>query len=411
MIKRILFLIIITASSTAFPDTNSLFDDLKGFGKNTVGGLDGLTYRVTSTEDYLRGDESPVPGTLRWGIEETSGPVWIVFDPDVFPVEVEQAIYLKQSLALRDNVTIDGRGSQVAIKRRYDWSVAEWNEIKEDVYECEIFPHFKSDRSLYGAILKLRSTKNIIISHIKFEQEMQGEERHPGKLKDSQCFGDAIQIYNLALNDNPNSSHQGNSYFDNIWINRSTFSSCKDECVGITRSSTIARSHLTISHNLFQDSYKGILIGNENDIDIGSELKLVVSLYENHFLNIRQRSPRVANAYVHFFNNWVQNWNGYGVAASRSTRVILEQNIFTAMSDPHDPWQMFPGASNGYLWAQNNQFHHVDKPENYTTRSFPKANLNGGPWYYDDQLAKDLTDLSEEEIEQYFLETAGWRHH
>ncbi|KAG6423018.1 hypothetical protein SASPL_113401 [Salvia splendens] len=76
-----------------------------GFGRNAIGGRDGLYYVVTDA-----GDDDPVnprPGTLRHAVIQDE-PLWIVFKRDM-------VITLKQELIMNSFKTIDGRGVNVHI--------------------------------------------------------------------------------------------------------------------------------------------------------------------------------------------------------------------------------------------------------------------------------------------------------
>src|SRR5262245_31402095 len=53
------------------------FPGAEGFGAWSKGGRGGAVVHVTNTQDYTG---APIPGSLRWAIEENSGPRTIVFD-------------------------------------------------------------------------------------------------------------------------------------------------------------------------------------------------------------------------------------------------------------------------------------------------------------------------------------------
>lgn len=78
------------------------FPGAEGYGRYATGGRGGEVYHVTSLEDYADG-ESPIPGTLRYGIKEVAGPRTIVFD-------IAGTITLKGRLTCSDPfVTIAGQ--------------------------------------------------------------------------------------------------------------------------------------------------------------------------------------------------------------------------------------------------------------------------------------------------------------
>ena len=55
------------------------FPGAEGYGRYAQGGRGGVVYHVTSLENYAEG-ETPIPGTLRYGLKEIQGPRTIVFD-------------------------------------------------------------------------------------------------------------------------------------------------------------------------------------------------------------------------------------------------------------------------------------------------------------------------------------------
>ena len=244
--------------------------------------------------------------------------------------------------------------------------------------------------------MKLRSAKNIIITHIDFWQKIEGIE--PGyAVKDKQCFSDVISIYNTPQD-------QTTKYFTNIWINQSNFQDCGDECIGITRASLLSRSFITISNNYFRNSYKAIVLGSKND---SGDHQILASVYQNSFVNNKIRQPRVEKAIAHVFNNVFENWSSNGVEARDDTRVMVEDNVFRAISQKNHPWRKF-GTSNAYVWARNNIFAGVSNPNEYETGSYPKSHNKGGPWYYDDSVA---TKKSYPTAITELREFCGWKNH
>ena len=75
----------------------------EGGGRFTTGGRGGEIYRVTNLEDYGK-NETPIKGSLRYGIEKSDQPRNIIFD-------VSGIIELKRGLFLVDhpNVSILGQ--------------------------------------------------------------------------------------------------------------------------------------------------------------------------------------------------------------------------------------------------------------------------------------------------------------
>ncbi len=78
------------------------FPGAEGYGRFAIGGRGGRVVKVTSLADY-RSDETPIPGTIRYAIEQETGPRTIVFD-------VSGLITLHSRLTLtQPNVTIAGQ--------------------------------------------------------------------------------------------------------------------------------------------------------------------------------------------------------------------------------------------------------------------------------------------------------------
>ena len=103
------------------------FPGAEGGGRFTTGGRGGEIYRVTSLEDYGK-NETPIEGSLRYGIEKSDQPRIIIFD-------VSGIIELKRGLFLVDhpNVSIIGQtapGDGITLKN-YNFSFNLSQDSKE----------------------------------------------------------------------------------------------------------------------------------------------------------------------------------------------------------------------------------------------------------------------------------------
>jgi pectate lyase len=400
-----------TSQQALTVERSTLFRDLAGWGRGATGGLGGQVYVVTSAAD----PDTPTPGTLRYGVEVVgaAGPTWIVFDHVVFPPTTKKAIRLTRPLALTDNLTIDGRGSYVSIRKTYDYAdVATWTRAGGGVECTAKTAGLKRD---VGPIMRIRSKRNIILTHLDFFKEYvcTGENNCSlptnGLPLDKQCFGDVISIYNLA-------GEQATRHFGDIWINQSNFQDCGDECIGVTKpsygSSGLGRSYLTISRNQFTNNatYKAILLGMRDantcgDADPSTAYQIAASFYLNRFVGVRSRQPRVENSIAHVYNNVLEDWTTSGVQAGYNSRVMAEQNVFRAVSQTTQPW--IKDSCNTYLWARRNQMN-VSAPP--SSSGFPVCVQQGGPWYYDCSTPMiDVASLPWQSAIDLLRSFAGWK--
>jgi pectate lyase len=399
---------------------SSLFDgnEPAGFAAGTTGGLGGRVYVVTSTAD------DGADGTLRYGVETLTEARWIVFDPNVFPPNVKTTIDLQRPLQIigadnpaANNLTIDGRGSRVSLRRSVSWGLMlgcwyeagqpEWNRVCWDpdipstygsAYEC-----FKEPGAKVGPLINIKSAKNIIITHIDFAKVRTGTPPPtpigPHWL-DDQCFEDMISVYNLA-------SERDTQYYDRIWINRSEFRDCGDECVAVTSASSngyLAR--VTLSRNLFASTNKGLMISGGPEPLPPSTMGLAASVYQNRFVSVKMRQPRVELAYADVFNNLYENWLSKAIDAQNYSRVTAEQNVFRSVTTASGAWT-YSGV-NAYLWARGNV--KSDSAITGTSRSpFPACSSAGGPFYNDCSVPMfGLSSTSYAAARDWVRARSGW---
>ncbi len=103
------------------------FPGAEGGGRFTTGGRGGEVYRVTNLDDYAQ-SESPILGSLRYGIEKSSQPRTIIFDVSGI-IELKRGIYL----ADKPNLSIIGQtapGDGITIKN-YNFSFNLSRDSKE----------------------------------------------------------------------------------------------------------------------------------------------------------------------------------------------------------------------------------------------------------------------------------------
>lgn len=75
----VFFTAILTPNLYAAEARQLAFPEAEGFGRFTQGGRGGQAYIVTTLDDYHPGD-APISGSLRKGIEDTTGPRTIIFN-------------------------------------------------------------------------------------------------------------------------------------------------------------------------------------------------------------------------------------------------------------------------------------------------------------------------------------------
>jgi hypothetical protein len=84
----------VTLCGAAFAEGLPAFPGAEGAGAYAKGGRGGQVLIVTNTEDYIPGEEDPIPGSLRWAVN-TPGPRIVVF-------EVGGVITLRSSLVVTE---------------------------------------------------------------------------------------------------------------------------------------------------------------------------------------------------------------------------------------------------------------------------------------------------------------------
>ncbi len=340
-------------------EASTLLDERLGFGRGATGGLGGDLYIVHSTAD------DGAPGTLRHALQTATGPRWIVFDRDVFPVDAMTTIEVGERLDVPDAITIDGRGSQVRLQKTHLYSDAVWTDIS-GTQQCDLIA---DPQGPTGSILDLQAAHDVIITHVEFAQQYVGTP--PTGPLDKQCFGDQIQVFTTA-NDKSASPVR---WWDDIWLHQNNFENCGDECIAVVGGDQGAlRGSITISYNRFSNTNKGMIVGGSSEPDFSIE----ASVLGNHFSAVTQRSPRIQDGLVMVVNNAVDDWFNHGTAIFDESRVTIEHNVYRAGSTDARPWHIYAGGTNQ---VRSNLNH-------YPGVSSPPADT--GPWpngcatsYYD----------------------------
>ncbi|GMH08253.1 hypothetical protein Nepgr_010093 [Nepenthes gracilis] len=243
-----------------------------GFGRNAIGGRNGITYVVTDPRD----DDpvNPKPGTLRHAVIQEK-PLWIIFKHDM-------TIQLTQELIMNSFKTIDGRGANVHIAN--------------------------------GACITIQYVTNIIIHGIHIHDckptgnaMVRSSTTHYGWR--TMADGDGISIF-------------GGSH---IWVDHNSLSNCADGLIDAIMGSTA----ITISNNHFTQHNEVMLLGHSDSYVLDKQMQVTIAF--NHFgTNLIQRMPRCRHGYFHVVNNDYTHWEMYAIGGSANPTINSQGNRYLA---------------------------------------------------------------------------------
>lgn len=244
-------------------------------------------------------------GTLRYCIESAKNAkkdemTWIIFDPRVFGANKNQAIELREELAPGSNTIIDGRGAKVTI--------------------C-------STRDIH--LLTIRDAKNIMFRNLILHKVAPfAREKFKKNINFSVSSRPGTDINRAAQGvDRDGISIRGIS--DNIWIDHCTLFLCGDESIGVSSASGLGNTKIIVSWCEFSDQYYVALIGHTKE-DKKYDQKIRLTFHHNRIKGAARRSPRVNRATADVYNNYLEGWVDWGMAANASSKVLVEGNIFEA---------------------------------------------------------------------------------
>lgn len=213
-------------------------------------------------------------GTLRNCLESID-PKWIRFN-------VSGVIDLAASrISAKSNKTVDGRGANITIRN--------------------------------GGI-DLVGIENVIIHNVKFTDQsffIGGTDNQP--------IG--IPYLNI-LRDTKN-----------IWIDHVTFSNNEDDPIQIGNpSSTQSPRNITVSWCRWEGNVNKAMAIGFDPTKSPNDINITATLHHNFFNDSRQRHPRVSQAKVHTFNNYVYHWHSQAAAslAVQNAEIYSENNIYEA---------------------------------------------------------------------------------
>jgi pectate lyase len=277
-----------------------------GYGRATTGGC-GEIRCVCEVTTLADDPDVRTPGTLRYCAEDKASR-WVVF-------AARGTIHLQKTILVASDKTIDGRKRQPQ-----DGPVVITGPAR--------------------GLLRITDVRNVIITDLFFEKGRSADETRSSDScenaalpKDTIGCGVPIGI---------------DGDVTNVWINHNDFNHCGEKCLtvwtklhpGPDTGKVTGGDLITISDNVFRNSFFGVLIGASNHLQAGwYPDQMRVTLYGNVFFNIFRRSPRAASlTKVHAFNNVIKYWgrtNGdcagaFGPSAVSEGQLVLEDNVLIA---------------------------------------------------------------------------------
>ncbi|MFD9700310.1 pectinesterase family protein [Lentzea sp. NPDC059081] len=181
-----------------------------------------------------------------------------------------------------------------------------------------------------GGSLRIHGTSNVIVRNLTFRDTRD-------------CFPqwDPTDTSPGAPPGNWNSLYDSVSVqrSDHVWVDHSTFTDepnvdstqplhfgrpyqVHDGQLDITNGADL----ITVSHNVFAEHGKTMLIGSSNSstTDPG---KLRVSVHHNVFRNVQERAPRVRFGQVHVYNNLYEGTQTYSWGVGVQSRIYAQNNF------------------------------------------------------------------------------------
>ena len=259
------------AAQAQYPSyQQSLLNERAGFGQNATGGAGGEVYWVTNLNDSGL-------GSLREGLEKDDNYRWIMF-------AVNGTIQSSGLIQVHANKTIDARGASITLTNYGLW-----------------IGHYDANGQFHGS-------SNVIIENLNLADG------------NTAAFLNAIMINQGATN---------------VWIDHCTFTNMAKMGIDVTTAYASYNTDVTVSWCRFSYSPTGfnsaMLVGADPYEQNGQNLR--VTLHHNFFDRQTQRSPMVRFGKFHCFNNYLYDWDIYGMASFSSAQLYTENNIFYAIGD------------------------------------------------------------------------------
>ncbi|KAK9052139.1 hypothetical protein SSX86_028767 [Deinandra increscens subsp. villosa] len=239
----------------------ALAECVMGFAKGTTGGAAGEIYTVTDPSD--EDGANPKEGTLRFGAAQKQ-PLWIIFEKDM-------QIFLKHTLVITSDKTIDGRGAKIEIAGGGGFTIQNENNIivhGVDIHDVKVMDGFASRAA---------------------------------------CDGDAFTIKTATK----------------IWIDHCTFSKGPDGLLDVT----VASNFVTISNCRFHNHDKAVLLGAD-DSHTEDKIMQVTVAYNRFEETLVQRMPRCRFGFFQVVNNDYNKWGLYAIGGSANPTILSQGNRF-----------------------------------------------------------------------------------
>ncbi len=314
-----------------------------GFAELVTGGAEGELV-VIDKLDFAQLRDSLADDTSRW----------IRFKPGL-----KGEIELDGTLHIGSNKTIDGRGADITITSPNDCDEMRfWGRIKN------------------GKVVKKR--RNLIVHNIKIIKVGKGDNCGQGL---GVAFG-----------------------AKDVWVDHVTFSGNGDESLSMGKGST----NLTVSWCRFTDTDKAILLSwGSSEEDARLDPAMRVTIHHNYFLRVNGRSPALRFGKVHYFNNFLKDWNWSGVDATMGGEVYSENNIYgggrwdnspPALKTDTSKWATKPG----YIRTIGDRFSNVDGIDSMG------PGINKGNVFNPRKQYKYKADAASDHLQKRLEQHAGW---
>ncbi|UCG27731.1 MAG: hypothetical protein JSV24_12295 [Bacteroidales bacterium] len=206
-------------------------------------------------------------------------------------------------------------------------------------------------------------------------------------------YGNNVIIQNLSIGDSYIDGHWDGKgaprtdaltlYGKNIWIDHCDLFHSFDGLLDIGQHESESADLITISWTRFSNHNKVMLVGS-SDQDTVCRGNLRVTIHhcwfdgssefydqvDNEYYRITQRMPRVRFGDVHVYNNYYENVMDYCVAARLESNVVVENNYFRNLSNPHFRDDIGKGIKDPNIIIRGNVYDNVKKVD---TSSFGTA--------------------------------------